>query len=401
MSAKALYVIAFTVALDAIGVGLILPILPDLLRHLSHHDVIQHYGLIISIYALFQVFFSPILGALSDRLGRRPILLISLAGAAVDYCFMAFAPNITLLYVGRIISGITGANMTVANAYIADITPHDLRAKRYGLLSAAFGIGFIVGPAIGGALGAFSLRDPFLVAAAANAFNFLIALFVLPESHPLEKRRPVNLKKLNPFSSLIWMGKIQGIMPYVTVYSILVFAGLVPQTLWILFCEHRFGWSSQTIGLSLAFFGICMAFSQAVLVSPMIQKFGEKYTLIIALMLDATSYVLMAFIQHGWILMLFVPVFSIASIAQPAMQGIISKTVTESEQGELQGSLTSILSIASIICPLLATSIYAATLHSFSGTVWILTSLLYLLTIPIALSFKRKEYSQTTSTSNQ
>lgn len=252
-------VILLTVLLDAVGIGLIMPILPALLRSLGGLDAGSlHYGALLAAYALMQFLFSPILGALSDRFGRRPVLLISLAGAAADYLLMAFAPTLAWLYLGRLLAGITGANMAVATAYVTDITPAGQRARRFGLVGAVFGVGFIVGPLLGGSLGEWHLHAPFLAAAAMNAVNLAMAFFLLPESRKPRARAAEKIR-LNPFSSLRRLHGKPGLLPLAGIYLIMALVSQAPATLWILYGQDRFGWSMMVAGLSLAGYGACHA----------------------------------------------------------------------------------------------------------------------------------------------
>lgn len=254
---RALSVILITVALDAIGLGLVLPVLPALLKEVSHlKNVEGHFGVFLAVYALMQFLFSPILGALSDRFGRRPVLLVSLAGAAADYLLMAVAPTLGWLYVGRIIAGVTGANMAVATAYLADISNEEERAQRYGYMNAAFGVGFVIGPVLGGFVGAYSPRYPFLAAAVFNGLNFAMGLFVLPESHRGE-RKPFETTHLNPFRSLRWVFGMREVLPFVVVYSIICAVSQAPIALWVIYGEDRFGWDTATVGLTYAFTASC------------------------------------------------------------------------------------------------------------------------------------------------
>ena len=253
---RPLIVILSTVALDAVGIGLIMPVLPGLLRDLVHsNDVTAHYGILLALYALMQFACAPVLGALSDRFGRRPVLLVSLAGAAVDYAIMATAPFLWVLYIGRIVAGITGATGAVAGAYIADITDGDERARHFGFMSACFGFGMVAGPVLGGLMGGFSPHAPFFAAAALNGLNFLTGCFLLPESHKGE-RRPLRREALNPLASFRWARGMTVVAALMAVFFIMQLVGQVPAALWVIFGEDRFHWDATTIGISLAAFGI-------------------------------------------------------------------------------------------------------------------------------------------------
>jgi len=380
---RALTVILVTVTLDAVGLGLVLPVLPTLLREVSHlKDVEGHYGVFLAVYALMQFLFSPILGALSDRFGRRPVLLVSLAGAAIDYLMMAFAPTLALLYVGRVVAGITGANMAVATAYLADISDEEERTRRYGFLNACFGVGFVVGPMIGGLVGSYSPRYPFLAAALFNGLNFLMGVFVLPESHKAG-RKAFEPSHLNPFRSLGWVFGMRSVMPLVLVFSILCCAWQVPNALWVIYGQDQFGWDTRTVGLNFACFGLLHALSQAFLTGRLSARFGDRGALMIALIVDAAAYLTMATISKGWMAFALCIPMAIGSIAVPALQSLLSKQVDEGQQGELQGTLVSIESLASVVGPLLVVSLYAATKTTTPGVSWLACAGIYLLCIPI------------------
>lgn len=380
---RPLLVILITVMLDAVGMGLVLPVLPKLLREVSHQpNVAGHFGYFLSVYALMQFVFSPILGALSDRFGRRPVLLVSLAGAAVDYTLMAFAPTLGLLYVGRVIAGITGANMAVATAYLADISTEEDRAGRYGLLNASFGVGFVVGPMLGGLVGAYSSRYPFLAAALFNGLNFLLGYFVLPESH-LAERKAFTLPHLNPFRSLRWVFSLRGVLPFVLVYTIICCVAQVPSTIWVIYGEDRYGWDIRTVGLSFAFFGILFAAAQAFLTGRLSALWGERGALLVALLADNAGFLMMGFATQGWMPFAICILLAVGGIAMPALQALLSKEVGEDQQGELQGTLVALMSLATIAGPVLVTTLYDYSRDTFPGLVWICGSLVYLACFPI------------------
>jgi DHA1 family tetracycline resistance protein-like MFS transporter len=378
------FVILFTVLLDAIGVGLIMPILPGLLHSLADSDIAvsRNYGALAAVYALMQFLFSPILGALSDRFGRRPVLLASLAGAAVDYLVMAAAPNLSLLYVGRVLAGITGANMAVATAYLTDVTPEAERAGRFGQMGAALGVGFIAGPLIGGLLGALHLRAPFLAAAAMNGLNLLLAYFVLPESRerhsgPREKRN------MNAFAALHRLRGTPSLIPLVGVYAVIMLASQAPATLWIIYGEDRFAWTATIAGASLAAFGACHALSQAFAIGPLVARLGERSALSIGLAADSLGLVLMAIATRGWMPFAILPLFAVGGITMPSLQAMLARQIADSRQGELQGTLTSIASLIGVGGPLAATWLYAASQRTWPGLVWAIGAALYLMVLPL------------------
>ena len=384
---RAFAILLAAVTIDSIGIGLIFPILPSLIREVAGPaDSSLLFGVIIAVYALMQFVCAPLLGALSDRYGRRPLMLASIAGAAVDYLVMAFSPWFAVLLIGRIVSGVTGANMAVATAYIADITPEDERAGRFGKMSAAFGVGFIIGPVIGGLLGAWWLRSPFLAGAILNAVNFSLALFVLPESRKPAAGSKLDWRALNPFAPLKWALSFRALIPLLALFFLLNAIGNVPGTIWVLYGQAKFGWDTFTVGLSLAVFGAFLVLSQAFLVGPLTKRIGETRTLFVGLACDMLAYILIAFANQGWMAFVLAPLFSLGGVGQPALQSLLSAEVDADRQGQLQGVLASLTSLTTIIGPLAGTAIYAATAGVWLGTVWILGAALYLLIVPILLA---------------
>lgn len=375
-----------TIFLDALGIGILIPVLPDLIRRFSDNaDSVSHYfGYFISVYALMQFLASPILGALSDRFGRRPVLLVSLMGAVLDYILMAFAPNLTILFIGRVIAGLTGASMTVATAYMADISDDKNRAANFGLIGAAFGFGFIVGPAIGGFTGSLGHQYPFLVAAGLNLLNFIFGVFILPESLPKELRRKVELTKLNPLKSLVKILKPSPILALIWVNFLLYFAGQVHPASWALFTEFKFKWSPTDIGLSLSVVGIAMAVVQGGLTRILIPKLGEWRSVFIAIVVSTIAYAGYAYATESWMMYAILIPSSIAGIAGPALQSLISRDTPMQEQGELQGSLVALISLSAILGPLLYTELFARMTSSgvttpFPGAPYVAASIITLL----------------------
>jgi DHA1 family tetracycline resistance protein-like MFS transporter len=385
---RALIVILLAVTLDSIGIGLVFPILPSLLRDVSHSgEVATIYGAMLALYALMQFVFSPVLGMLSDRFGRRPVLLVSLAGAAMDYLIMAYTPHLWMLVLGRAIAGLTSANMAVATAYITDISAEDERAKRFGYFSACFGIGFVLGPLLGGVLGEVWVRAPFLLAAGLNALNFLLALLVLPESHK-GTRKPVTLAGLNPFTSINWAIGVQALLPFLAIYLVFNFIGQVYGTIWVLFGEDRFGWSTFWVGMSLAGFGICMALVQAFLPGPITKRVGERGALYLGMAFEGTACLLTAFATEGWMLFVLMPLFALGGVGMPALQSMVTRQVAGDSQGRLQGVLASVASISAIIGPLVYSGIYFWSRDVWIGTVWVFCALIFLFCVPIVRSIR-------------
>ncbi|MEQ1901718.1 MAG: Tet(A)/Tet(B)/Tet(C) family tetracycline efflux MFS transporter [Devosia sp.] len=380
---KALLVILATVTLDAIGGGLIFPILPDLLKQVSPNgDISILYGGLLAVYAAMQFVFSPVLGALSDRYGRRPVLLLSMAGMMFDYLLMAFAPWGWVLVVGRTVAGITSANMAVGAAYVTDITPEAQRAQRFGLMGAMMGVGFIVGPVLGGVLGTWWLRSPFLAAAVLNGLNLLVALLILPESRKGSGEK-LSWKALNPLAPLVWLWEFKPLLPLVAVSVVFGLIAAVPGTIWVLYTADRFGWDASAIGLSLSLFGVTMAASQALLTGFFSKRLGDLGTVMLGVAFDVLAYVLMGLANQGWMGFAVTPLFAFGGIAQPALQSLFTSKVSQDKQGELAGVLTSLQSLAAVAGPVLCTALYFSTREIWPGTVWIVGAALYLLATPL------------------
>jgi len=359
-SKKSMYFIFATIMLDMIGIGLIMPVLPDVIRRFISDpgQVTENFGYFIAIYAVMQFVASPILGGLSDQFGRRPILLGSLLGAGIDYIFMALAPTLNLLFLGRVIAGLTGASMTVANSYIADISDDSNRSSNFGMIGAAFGIGFIAGPIIGGLLGHFGPHMPFYGAAVLNILNFLFGLFILPESLKPENRRVVQWKKLNPFTTIINTMKIPGMGLFVVTYAFLFLAGNVHPSVWTLYTESKFGWNSIQVGVSLSFVGLIYGLSQSLLTTKLVPKWGEQKSLIIGIFFNAFGFLLYGIAPFGWMMYGIMVVSALQGLSMPCLQSIMTKKVDPHYQGELQGGLVSVGSVTAILAPIIYTNMF-------------------------------------------
>jgi DHA1 family tetracycline resistance protein-like MFS transporter len=387
---KALVVILAAVMLDAVGIGLIFPILPALLREVGHTtDIATILGVMLALYSACQFLFSPVLGVLSDRFGRRPVLLISLAGAAIDYVVMAFAPELWLLVIGRAIAGITSANMAVATAYLTDISSEEQRAKRFGLLHAMFGIGFIIGPVLGGILGDIWLRSPFLVAALLNAANFALALFVLPESRPGKREARFTWDTLNPFKPLAWALTFKALIPLMAIYLVMNLVGTVYGTTWAIYSEDVFAWNGMMIGLSLGAFGVFHALAQAFLTGPAVARLGERWALIVGMGFETGAMLTLAFATQGWILFAMAPVFALGGIGMPALQSLTTRQVDSNRQGQLQGVLASLVSLASVFGPLFFSFVYNGLRPSWPGAIWLVAICIYLVALPLMAGIRR------------
>lgn len=353
--------IFITILLDAIGLGLLIPVLPDVLRRFGTDPafVSTNFGYFISLYALMQFVASPVLGSLSDRYGRRPILLVSLLAAGVDYLFMAFAPTLGLLYVGRFISGLTGASQTVASSYMADISTDKDRSANFGMIGAAFGVGFILGPLIGGLVSRWGFQAPFMAAAVLNVANFCYGLFVLPESLDLEHRREIHWKSLNPLRSVVKVLKPSPYVALVGVYFLLFLAGQVHPVNWTLYTELKFQWTPLQVGMSLSFVGASIAFASVKLTRVLIPKLGEQRAVTFGLIVYVIGFALFGLATQGWMMYAVMAFFATSAVTMPALQSIISAQIPKNQQGEFQGSLVALGNIATIVAPLLFMSLFA------------------------------------------
>lgn len=354
--------IFITLLIDVTGFGIIIPVIPKLIEKLINGDLSQaatYGGWLMFSYAIVQFFCSPIIGNLSDRYGRRPVLLFSLLGFGIDYMLTAFAPTTAWLFVGRIVAGITGASMTTATAYIADVSTPEKRAQNFGLVGAAFGLGFIIGPVIGGLLGQFGPRAPFIAAAILAFLNLLYGYFILPESLAPENRRKFEWKRANPVGSLLHIQKYPVILGLVGSLVLLYIAAHATQSTWSYFTMERFGWNEAWVGISLGAVGIMVAIVQGGLIRIINPWLGQKRSVYAGLILYAIGFTLFAFATQGWMMFAFLVPYCLGGIAGPALQGIISGQVPANEQGELQGALTSLVSLTSIIGPPLMTNLFA------------------------------------------
>ncbi len=350
-----------TVFVDAIGFGIIIPVMPALLQELrgsTISDAAVWGGYLAFVYAAMHFLVGPTLGNLSDRFGRRPVLLISLATLAVDYVIMALANSMTILFIGRLLAGISGATVPTANAYIADVTPPEKRAANFGLIGAGFGLGFIVGPVIGGLAGEFGTRVPFLAAAALAFLNVLYGYFVLPESLPEEKRRAFDWRRANPFGAAQHFAKLPAVAWFFVAMFVFNVAHYVYPTTWSYFTQEQFGWSSGQIGLSLAAVGVGFVIVQGWLIRKIIPAIGEVRTAMMGFVLSAVALVGIAFAAKGWVVYAMLPVTVLGAIVTPAMTGLMANRTADDAQGELQGALASVTGITTILSPLIMTQMF-------------------------------------------
>ncbi|WP_209575316.1 TCR/Tet family MFS transporter [Sphingobacterium sp. UBA5996] len=391
--------IFITLLIDITGWGIILPVVPKLIGELINNDLSEaarYGGWLGFAYAITQFIFAPIVGNLSDKYGRRPIILISLFGFAIDYVLLALAPSIGWLFFGRIIAGLTGASISTASAYIADISTDKDRTKNFGLIGAAFGLGFIIGPVIGGLLGHYGARVPFYFAAILCMVNFLYGLLILPESLEKDKRRSFSWKRANPIGTINFLRK-QSKISNLVIALILVYVALhAVQSNWHFFTMYKFNWTERTVGLSLGLLGLLLGLVQGILMRWTTPKLGEHKSVYFGLLFYALGLMLFAFTNQGWMMFVFLVPYSLGGICGPALQSIISKNVPANEQGELQGALSSLVSVTAILGPPIMTNLFYYFTHDkapfqFSGAPFFLASILmFISVIIIYFAFRQK-----------
>lgn len=358
----ALFFILITLLIDTIGFGIIIPVMPDLIQEISGgtlSEAAAYSGWLVSAYAIVQFFCAPIVGGLSDKYGRRPVLLAALFGFACDYTFLAFAPTLGWLFVGRAIAGIMGASFTTAAAYIGDISTAEDRAQNFGMIGAAFGLGFIIGPIIGGLLGGLGTRVPFMVAGGLTLINWLYGFFILPESLKPENRRKFEWSRANPVGTLISLFKFEMVAGLFIAVGLLYLAAHAVQSNWSFFTIERFNWRPGQIGLSLGVVGVVTAVVQGYLIRMIIPKLGSRRSVYIGLGLYSLGLVLFAFATQGWMMYAFTVIYCFGGIAGPAMQGLMSGIVPPNAQGELQGGFTSMMALTAIFGPVIMNGIFA------------------------------------------
>ena len=358
----ALPFIFITILLDVLSFGIIIPVLPKLIERFMSGDTARAaeiYGLFGSVWALMQFICSPIFGALSDRFGRRPVILLSNFGLGFDYIVMALAPTVSWLFLGRIISGITGASFTTASAYVADVTPPEKRAASFGLVGAAWGLGFILGPALGGLLGAYDPRLPFWGAAALTLINATYGLFVLPESLPPERRADFKWKKANPVGSLTLLRSHPELFGLATVSALYFLAHQALQSVFVLYTSFRYGWNERMVGLTLTAIGVCTMVVQGGIVRRFVARFGERRGLLTALVCGAAGFTIYGFASTPNTFWSGMPIFALMGLYNPSVQGLMTRRVDPSAQGQLQGANSSIMGITGMLGPSLFTQIFA------------------------------------------
>ncbi|MES2277335.1 MAG: TCR/Tet family MFS transporter [Bacteroidota bacterium] len=396
---KALSFIFVTIFIDVLGLGIIIPVIPKLLEQLGHVDnsaASEINGWLTFTYALMQVVFSPIMGNLSDRFGRRPILLISLVGFSIDYTFMAFAPSVFWLFVGRTIAGITGATMATATAYIADVSTGDKRASNFGIVGAASGLGFIIGISAGAFLGDINIKFPFMAAAAAALFNALYGYFVLPESLDKAHRRRFEWKRANPIGSFMQLGKYKALAGLAIAFTLVYIAQKAVEYQLSFYVYEKFNWTMTSVGILGIFIGTLLIGIQGWLIRYLIPKWGLKKNIIVGLISYGIGLTLIAFASKGWLVYVFMVPYCFGGISGPALQGLITSKFPANEQGELQGGLTLLSSISLIIGPLVMGYSFKFFAHKdsniyFPGAPYILGALLMLVSVLLVIRSLKKE----------
>jgi MFS transporter, DHA1 family, tetracycline resistance protein len=353
--------IFFTLFLDILGLGLVIPVLPKLIEQFTGgntSDASFYSGVLIAVYALMQFIFAPVLGSLSDQFGRRPVILLSLLGLGLDYVILAVAPNLAWFFVGRVIAGITSASISAGTAYIADVSPPEKRAQNFGLLGAAFGLGFIAGPALGGLLGGTDLRLPFWVAAGLTLLNVLYGFFILPESLKPENRRSFDWARANPIGSLTALSKYPVVLSLAASIVLSSLAQNALQSTWVLYTGYKFGWDTQAVGISLAVVGVTAAIMQGGVIRILLPKLGERRAILLGQISFIFSLTLYGLATQGWMMYVIIIVGAIGNVGGPALQGLISRSVPANEQGAVQGSVSSLTSLTGVVGPLVANTAF-------------------------------------------
>lgn len=394
---RAMAVILLSVLIDMMGVGIVVPVLPQMIEAIAHSDISDASiagGWLFVAYSAMQFLFGPLIGNLSDAFGRRPVLLLSILGLGVDYVVTAYAPTLGWLFVGRILAGLCGASYTTANAYVTDITAPEFRARAFGYIGAAFGVGFVLGPTVGGLLGQFGPKVPFLAAAALSMLNFLLGLAFLPESLDNNNRRRLRWRRANPFGAVMALRRQPVLLRWASALILFFLAQTVYVSVWAFAAIARYGWSEKQIGLSLALVGVSSAVVQGAMVGPVIRWLGEKRAAVVSLAVACLSAIGFAAASQGWMVYVLIIVGALQGIALPAVNAMMSQRVAPEQQGELQGAVASLQGIASIVGPLVMTQIFAAftgpaAALDFPGAPYALAALLFAISTALMLRRSR------------
>jgi DHA1 family tetracycline resistance protein-like MFS transporter len=359
---RALAVVLSALLIDTIGFGIIIPVMPDLivgLTHTSLGEAARRSGWLMGVFAAMQFLFGPVMGGLGDRFGRRPVIILCMLTFGLDYLVMGLAPTFGWLFVSRAVAGISGATFVPASAYIADITPPERRAQSFGLIGAAFGLGFTIGPAIGGLLGGFGTRAPFFVAAGLALINAMCGLFLLPESLPPERRRAFQIKRANPFGTFASLARHHGAMPLFAAWFLWMLAHQSYPSTWAFFTKLKFGWSDHAVGASLAYAGFTLALAQAFVTRRLIPAIGERRAILLGLGIGLVGFLGNALVPQGWMVYLVLSVAALQGLVYPSMNSTLSRSVAANEQGELQGGVASLQSVSAIVGPPVLTGVLA------------------------------------------
>lgn len=390
---KSIIIILLITVLDAIGIGLIMPVLPTLLNEfISENSLATHYGVLLALYATMQVIFAPILGRLSDKYGRKPILLFSLLGAALDYLLMAFSTTLWMLYIGRIIAGITGATGAVCASAMSDVTPAKNRTRYFGYLGGAFGVGLIIGPILGGLLGEISAHTPFICVAILHSVLLLLSLLFFYETQKREIRVTNTCTQIASNSAAVCIKK--SLYFWLIAYFIIQLIGQIPATIWVLFTQYRFDWNTTSVGMSLAALGVLHIFFQAVVAGTLAQKWGEKTTIILSISIDMMGCLLLAWVSQVWVILPALICLAAGGMGQPALQGYLSKSIDGNAQGKLQGTLVSLTNISGIIGPLCFAFIYHYSIVYWDGLLWMIGATFYAILLITAYFHQKSEITK-------
>ncbi|KGA57319.1 Tet(H)/Tet(J) family tetracycline efflux MFS transporter [Proteus vulgaris] len=390
---KSIIIILLITVLDAIGIGLIMPVLPTLLNEfISENSLATHYGVLLALYATMQVIFAPILGRLSDKYGRKPILLFSLLGAALDYLLMAFSTTLWMLYIGRIIAGITGATGAVCASAMSDVTPAKNRTRYFGYLGGAFGVGLIIGPILGGLLGEISAHTPFICVAILHSVLLLLSLLFFYETQKRETRVTNTCTQIASNSAAVCIKK--SLYFWLIAYFIIQLIGQIPATIWVLFTQYRFDWNTISVGMSLAALGVLHIFFQAVVAGTLAQKWGEKTTIILSISIDMMGCLLLAWVSQVWVILPALICLAAGGMGQPALQGYLSKSIDGNAQGKLQGTLVSLTNISGIIGPLCFAFIYHYSIVYWDGLLWMIGATFYAILLITAYFHQKSEITK-------
>ena len=362
------------------------------------------FGIFVASYALMQFLFSPLLGNLSDAVGRRPVILVSLAGSSLDYLVMTFAPTLSILFIGRIISGVTGANIGAAQAYIADITPPENRARNFGIIGACFGAGFILGPALGGLLAGLGQRAPFVAAAVLALMNFAYGCVVLPESHPSERRRALDWRRANPLATLATLRRYPAVLGLTVTFALDRLAHDALPATWVLYMTHRFHWTEMELGLSLALVGLVFGVMQGLVTGRFVDTWGERASLVFALSIATVTYMSYALVPTAWMVYIVIAFSGLGAVGGPAMQSLLTRRVPANEQGALQGALSSVGGLVAIFGPLIATNLFSVFISdrapiAFPGAPFIASAVFVAVAAMVAVMVTRPDRPEPTASS--